>query len=34
MRSRRRTEMATIMGALIVTIFLALALLEWAAMGM
>jgi len=26
--------MATIMGALIVTIFLALALLEWAAMGM
>jgi len=26
--------MATIMGALMVTIFLALALLEWAAMGM
>jgi len=26
--------MPTIMGALIVTIFLALALLEWAAMGM
>jgi len=26
--------MATIVGALIVTIFLALALLEWAAMGM